>query len=99
MHPDAGMGIEFTQTADLQRNDLERFIQALTNSNGVLPELLVEPEGLDIGEPASTPPSGTGAPDPLLDLFRKRTDLAPEAFQAELRKQRGPKAAAQKASL
>jgi c-di-GMP-binding flagellar brake protein YcgR len=101
MHPDAGMGIEFTQTADLQRNDLERFIQALTNSNGVLHELLVEPEGLDIGESASTPPSATGAPDPLLDLFRKRTDLAPEAFQAELRKQRGgkPKAAAHKVSL
>jgi hypothetical protein len=39
--------------------------------------------------------------DPLLDLFRKRGDLSPEDFQAELRKQRSPrsKAAAHKASL
>src|ERR1700680_3712281 len=101
MHPDLGMGIEFAQTTERQRNDLEKFIQALSNSNGVLPELLVEPEGLDIGDPVSTPRSGTGIEDPLLDLFRKRGDLAAEAFQTELRKRRGsnPKAVAQKASV
>lgn len=99
MHSELGMGIEFTRTTDPQRNDLEKFIQALTNSNGALPELLVEPEGLDIGAPVSTPKSTSGVDDPLLDLFRKRSELAPAAFQAELRKQRGPKAAAQKASV
>ena len=99
MHSESGMGIEFTRTTDPQRTDLEKFIQALTNSNGVLPELLVEPEGLDIGEPVSAPKPATGIEDPLLDLFRKRSDLAPAAFQAELRKQRGPKASAQKASF
>jgi hypothetical protein len=37
----------------------------------------------------------------LLDLFRKKGDLAPAAFQTELSKQRGPspRAAAHKASL
>jgi DNA-binding response OmpR family regulator len=101
MHPDLGMGIEFAQTTDPQRNDLEKFIQALTNRNGVLPELMVEPEGLDIGDPVIPSKSVTGIEDPLLELFRKRTDLAPEAFQAELRKRRGPnsKAIAQKASI
>jgi len=101
MHPDLGMGIEFAQTTDLQRNDLEKFIQALTNSNGVLPELLVEPEGLGIGDPVGVPKSGTGIEDPLLELFRKKSDLASEAFQTELRKHRGPnpKAAAHKASV
>jgi DNA-binding response OmpR family regulator len=101
MHSDLGMGIEFTQNTDLQRNDLERFIQALTNSRGLLPELMVEPEGLDFGEAASPPKSATGFDDPLLDLFRKQADLSPEAFQNELHKQRrsGPKAAAQKASV
>ncbi|MGH9505170.1 MAG: PilZ domain-containing protein [Terriglobales bacterium] len=100
MHSDLGMGIEFTQNTELQRNHLERFIQALTTSRGVLPELMVEPEGLDIGEPASPPKYATGFDDPLLDLFRKQAGLPPEAFQNELRKQRrsGPKAAAQKAS-
>jgi hypothetical protein len=97
MHPDLGMGIEFAQATDPQRNDLERFIQALTNTKGVLPELLVEPEGLETGEPSA--PSAPGADDPLVELFRKKTDLSPEAFQTELRKQRAPKAAAHKASL
>jgi len=100
MHPDIGMGIEFMQTTDPQRGDLERFIQALTQSNGALPELLVEPEGLEMGEPATVASSATGVvEDPLVDLFRKKGDLALEAFQIELRKQRSPKAAAQKASL
>ena len=60
MHSELGMGIEFTQTTDAQRNQLERFIQALTNSNGALPELLVEPEGLDMGglvRPPNPPPA------------------------------------------
>ena len=99
MHSELGMGIEFTQTTDAQRNQLERFIQALTNSNGVLPELLVEPEGLDMGESVANPKPSSGHEDPLLELFRKRSNLAPAAFQVELRKQRGPKAAAQKASV
>jgi DNA-binding response OmpR family regulator len=101
MHSDLGMGIEFAQATDPQRNDLEKFIQALTSSNGALPELLVEPEGLDIGEPVSVPQSVTGVEDPLLDLFRKKSDLSSAAFQTELRKQRGsnPKAVAHKASV
>ena len=101
MHSDLGMGIEFAKTTDLQRDDLEKFIQALTNTNGSLPELMVEPEGLEIGETVAVPKSGNGVEDPLLDLFRKKSDLPSAAFQTELRKQRGshPKAAAHKASV
>ncbi len=39
MHSDLGMGIEFARTTDPQRNDLEKFIQALTNTNGVSPRI------------------------------------------------------------
>ena len=101
MHSDLGMGIEFAQSTESQRNDLEKFIQALTNTHGVLPDLMVEPEGLDIAETVSLAKSGNGIEDPLLDLFRKNVDLAPEAFQVELQKQRGPnsKAVAQRASV
>jgi c-di-GMP-binding flagellar brake protein YcgR len=101
MHSDLGMGIEFARTTDPQRNELEKFIQAMTNSNGSLPELLVEPEGLDIGDPLAVTKSGNGVEDPLLDLFRKKSDLSSADFQAELRKQRAPnpKAVAQKASI
>jgi DNA-binding response OmpR family regulator len=98
MHSDFGMGIEFARATDLQRGNLSKFIQALTNTNGALPDLLVEPEGLETGEPVATQ-SAPGTEDPLVELFRKSTDLTPEIFQAELRKQRNPKAAAQKASV
>jgi len=104
MHPDLGMGVEFTRTTEPQREHLEKFIHALTNSKGVLPELMVEPEGLDSTEsPAEleTQKARNGSEDPLLELFRRRAELTPETFQAELRKQRNPglKAAVQKASL
>ena len=101
MHSDLGMGIEFAQSTELQRTNLEKFIQAMTNSNGSVHELLVEPEGLDIGEPVSAPKSVAGVEDPLLELFRKKNDLPSAAFQSELRKQRSPspKAAAYKASV
>jgi hypothetical protein len=101
MHPDLGMGVEFTQATDQQRDHVEKFIHALTNSNGVLPEILVEPEGLETTEPVSVPLLRSGPEDPLLELFRRRAELTPEAFQSELRKQRNPapKIAAHKASV
>jgi DNA-binding response OmpR family regulator len=101
MHSDLGMGVEFAQTTESQHNDLEKFIQALTNTHGVLPDLMVEPEGLDIADTVGPAKSGNGIEDPLLELFRKKVDLAPEAFQVELRKQRtpNPKAVAQRASF
>jgi c-di-GMP-binding flagellar brake protein YcgR len=88
MHPEVGMGVEFTQKTTQQREHVGKFIQALTESNGVLPDLLVEPEGLDVGEPAH----GTGIEDrddPLLQLFRRKAELTTEAFLIELRRQRG----------
>jgi c-di-GMP-binding flagellar brake protein YcgR len=101
MHSDVGMGVEFTQATDQQRSHVEKFIHALTNGNGVLPEILVEPEGLETAEPVNAPSIRSGPEDPLLELFRRRSELTPEAFQSELRKQRNPapKAAAQKASV
>lgn len=98
MHPEMGMGVEFTQNTEAQSAQVETFIQSLTRSNGFLPELLVEPEGLDSGDSVSAAKSRSGVEDPLLELFRKKAALSPEAFQAELRKQRSPKAASQKAS-
>ena len=101
MHPELGMGVEFTQTTEQQREHVEKFIQALTNTNGALPELLVAPEGLDTGEPLSAVKTAGAANDPLLELFRKKGNFTPEAFQIELRQQRSPspKAAADKASI
>ena len=86
MHPETGMGVEFTQHTAEQKDKVEKFIQALMNSDDSVPELLVDPEGLDDSsiETNQLPP----ADDPLLELFRTMAQLPTDAFHAELRKQR-----------
>jgi c-di-GMP-binding flagellar brake protein YcgR len=90
MHPDKGMGVEFTQTTAEHRTSLERFLAVLSENRELLPELLIEPEGLETEDSA---PSSSGlsarTDDPLLQLFRSESSLSLEAFQEELRKQRG----------
>jgi hypothetical protein len=86
MHPEIGMGVEFTQATEEQRQHVEKLIQHLMSSDGSLPELLVQPEGLEAV--AHTPPVADAGDDPLLDLFRRKASLPSEAFLGELRKQR-----------
>jgi hypothetical protein len=101
MHPEKGMGVEFTQTTPEHRDLLEKFLSRLAENPSVSPELLVEPEGLDTEpaqrSPAAEGPSETG--DPLLDLFRSHPALAADSFLTELRKQRGAIASAASASV
>ena len=90
MHPELGMGVEFTQKTGIQKEQVEKFIQTLTGSNGVIPELMVQPESLDVSDESSVPPHAPAdTEDPLLDLFLKKSTLTPQAFQIELSKQRG----------
>jgi c-di-GMP-binding flagellar brake protein YcgR len=86
MHPEIGMGVEFTQATEEQRHHVEKFIQHLMASDGALPELLVHPEGLDGG--AIEPRPRSESEDPLLDLFESKASLPAEIFLGELRKQR-----------
>jgi len=88
MHPEVGMGVEFTQKTTQQCEHVKEFVGALTNS-GVLPDLLVEPEGLDSGEPLVSGPSSDEREDALLGLFRGKAGLTAEDFLIELRRQRG----------
>ncbi len=91
MHPDKGMGVEFTQSTREHRALLEKFLSLLTENRDVLPELLVEPEGLET-ESSNAPlvDSADGeSEDTLLGLFRSHAALTADAFLAELRKQRG----------
>jgi c-di-GMP-binding flagellar brake protein YcgR len=91
MHPDKGMGVEFIQSTPEHRGLLEKFLSLLTDNRDVLPELLVEPEGLETESAGSSlVPAASGDPeDTLLVLFRSQAALTAEAFLAELRKQRG----------
>ncbi len=90
MHPELGMGVEFTQSTEQQREHVEKFIQALMKSDGALPDLLVEPEGLETdGSEVHSLATKHDVEDPLVELFQTKATLSVEAFQSELRKQRG----------
>jgi c-di-GMP-binding flagellar brake protein YcgR len=96
MHPEKGMGVEFSQATPEHRALLEKFLGLLTDNGSVTPELLVEPEGLEVDSSQSSPVStAPGEPeDTLLGLFRNQAQLPADLFLAELRKQRGLVAAA-----
>ena len=90
MHPEIGMGVEFTQKTAQQKKHVDTFIQALVHSNGVGPQLLVEPDGMEsenveMEQQVSAPHD---ADDPLIDLFQHKSNLPAEAFLHELRSQR-----------
>jgi c-di-GMP-binding flagellar brake protein YcgR len=86
MHPDKGMGVEFTQATPEHRSAVEKFLGVLSENRTLSPELLVEPEGLE-SEPRSAQAQSADADDPLLQLFSAEL-LSPEAFHEALRKQR-----------
>lgn len=86
MHPDQGMGVKFTQNTPEHRAALEKFLGVLTENRSLMPELLVQAEGLE-SDAAQGQPSAGDAEDPLLQLFYGEP-LAAEAFHEALRKQR-----------
>jgi CheY-like chemotaxis protein len=89
MHPEIGMGVEFTQNTNQHRQDVANFLQALMEGQGGPSELWVEPEGLDQeAESVRTPALSGDLEDPLLELFLNRSELPADAFLGELRKQR-----------
>lgn len=96
MHQDQGMGVEFTQKTPEHRALLEKFLSVLTENRNVLPELLVEPEGLETepGQSSGSPATIFETEDTLLGLFRNQAALPTDSFLTELRKQRGLAAAA-----
>jgi ActR/RegA family two-component response regulator len=86
MHPDKGMGVQFTQNTPEQRAALEKFLGVLTENRSLLPELLVQAEGLE-NDVVQRQPSASDTEDPLLQLFSGEP-LSAEAFHEALRKQR-----------
>lgn len=86
MHPDQGMGVEFTQNTAGERAALEKFLRVLTENRTLVPELFVQPEGLDSAD-IGRATAGVNTEDPLLQLFFGEP-LSAEAFQEALRKQR-----------
>ena len=86
MHPDRGMGVEFTQNTPEHRSALEEFLKVLTENRSLLPELFVQPEGLEV-ESGRVAAASFDTGDPLLQLFYGEP-LSADAFHEALRKQR-----------
>ncbi|MGC2449094.1 MAG: PilZ domain-containing protein [Candidatus Sulfotelmatobacter sp.] len=86
MHPEKGMGVEFTQNTAEHRAALEKFLGLLTENRSLMPELLVQAEGLET-DAAPHQRSANDAEDPLLQLFYGEP-LTVEAFHEALQKQR-----------
>jgi hypothetical protein len=91
MHPDKGMGVEFTQTTPEHRAAVEKFLGVLNENRALSPELLVEPDGLESGPGPTKPLVDTD--DPLLQLFYGES-LTAEQFREAMHKQRGAPSAA-----
>src|SRR3984885_5417194 len=87
MHPEKGMGVEFSQTTGEHKALLEKFLGLLTEDRNVLPELLVEPEGLEMDSRRNFASAYDGQ-DALLGLFRNDSAFSADWFHAELCKQR-----------
>jgi len=86
MHPDRGMGVEFTQNTSEHRAAVEKFLSVLSSNRELLPELFVQPEGLE-SEIRKTHANSTDQDDPLLQLFYGEP-LTADAFHEALRGQR-----------
>ncbi len=90
MHPGAGMGVEFTKNTSVQKARVEDFIRTLVSTDGAVPDIEVKPDTIDNSSDAySFWQLPDDRIDPLLSLFRSKTELPPDLFQMELRKQRG----------
>ena len=55
MHQDKGMGVEFKLSTPEHRVAVEKFLAVLTENKGLLPELLVQPEGLETDSKRALP--------------------------------------------
>jgi DNA-binding response OmpR family regulator len=90
MHPEFGMGIEFASGTAEQREQVGNFIAFLTSRPGTVPQLLITPKTLAVGNNSDYPRSKEASEpeDLLLDLLNRADSLSQEDFLRELRQQR-----------
>jgi CheY-like chemotaxis protein len=90
MHPEFGMGIEFASGTAEQREQVGNFIGFLTSRPGTVPQLLITPKTLAVGNNGDYPRTKEASEpeDLLLDLLNRADSLSQEDFLRELRQQR-----------
>jgi len=87
-HPEIGMGVEFLQKTEAEQAKVMEFLEALRSESSRTPQILVEPEEIDLS-PASLTDAAKLEADPLLALFLRGDEFSPEEFLNELSAQRG----------
>jgi len=85
-HPEYGMGVEFLQSNDEQRDHVRQLIDSL-RANGEFLDLHVQPEGLETAYQDASSPS-TVTDDALVALFCQKTQLSVDAFLQQMQQQR-----------
>jgi CheY-like chemotaxis protein len=88
MHPAHGMGIEFPARTEEERKSVGDFIEFLTRTPGVTPQLEISPRSLVASaEELDQHPAGE-SDDPLLELVRNGGVLEQNEFLSQLHGQR-----------
>ena len=90
MHPQFGMGVEFSAATETQRRQVESFIEFLTSRPGTTPQLLIMPRAL-ASESATSSPQPGASEDSLLELLSRASSLSQAEFMQELQQQRSSK--------
>jgi hypothetical protein len=93
MHPGKGMGIEFPNSTEEQRQSVGRFIEFLATQPDASPQLEISPRALVAPETGATSDPDRNAgnePDSLLELLRGGDLMEEEAFLDTLHRQRTP---------
>jgi len=87
MHPESGMGVEFSRSTAQESQQVEKLINQLMNSK-LLAEVYVEPQGVEDADPDLRDVGSGQLEDPLLALFHSKAQLNTEGFLNDLRRQR-----------
>jgi CheY-like chemotaxis protein len=87
-HPEIGMGVEFLQKTEDEQAKVAEFLEGLRRESSRAPQILVEPEEVDLS-PATLTDAAKLDSDPLLALFLRGDSFSPGEFLNELAAQRG----------
>jgi Tfp pilus assembly protein PilZ len=89
MHPEFGMGVEFSQNTAKQREQVRRMVETLRAPEVDDAELQVEADGMETLHETQAAPAWRvdEAEDSLVELFRHKSEAPMELFLAEMRQQ------------
>jgi CheY-like chemotaxis protein len=91
MHPGKGMGIEFPNRTEEQRQSVGRFIEFLTTQPNASPQLEISPRALVAsGSDLNLDGNAENESDSLLELLRSGSSMEEEPFLEALHSQRTP---------